>query len=171
MVQIRESQKFSKMGQIREFFPYLHNSLISKISAETWSFFPKAIFHSNYNSWYTQTFSHFGDSTDSHSFMLSRLVCVRPFGREKIWKVLARREKTFQKLEKKSRRKLIILTLLRPVSWWETAGFLWSENKSKNVVFGCVFWELSEKVLEKKLSLLAEDSHNFVWLLVRVYGQ
>ena len=31
LVQTRESQKFSKTGQIREFFPHLHNSLISKI--------------------------------------------------------------------------------------------------------------------------------------------
>ena len=31
MVQIRESQNFAKFSEIREFFPYLHDSLISKI--------------------------------------------------------------------------------------------------------------------------------------------
>ena len=32
-VQIRESQNFAKLSKIREFFPYLHDSLVSKISA------------------------------------------------------------------------------------------------------------------------------------------
>ena len=32
-VQIRESQNFAKLSEIREFFPYLHDSLVSKISA------------------------------------------------------------------------------------------------------------------------------------------
>ena len=31
MVQIRKSQNFAKLGKIREFFPYLHDSLISKV--------------------------------------------------------------------------------------------------------------------------------------------
>ena len=30
MVQIRESQNFAKSSEIREFFPYLHDSLITK---------------------------------------------------------------------------------------------------------------------------------------------